>query len=104
MTKKTVEKFYSDLSGEEIVSANPTATFSLDGTAYEMELTVAERATLSDAMSQYIGAARQVSRKTTPKSGTSAATVRAWAIKQGIQIPAKGRIPLEIQAAFDKAN
>lgn len=105
MAKKTIEKFYSDLSGEEIDGSNPTATFAVNGRNYEIDLTDAERESLSRALSPYIKAARQFGRRSTPpRDGPPASEIRAWAIEQGLEIPARGRIPLEILAAYDEAH
>lgn len=104
MTKKTIEKFYSDLGGEEINTADPTVKFSFAGTAYEIDLTEAERSTLTNLLTPYLSASRIIGRKAPQRSGPPASDVRAWAIEQGIQIPTKGRIPLEIQTAYDKTH
>ena len=104
MAKKIIEKFYSDLSGEEIDASNPTVKFTFDSTSYELDLTESESQALTDSLASYIGAARQVSGNASQRSGPPASEVRAWAIKQGIEIPTKGRIPLEIKAAYDMAH
>lgn len=105
MTKKTIEKFYSDLSGEEIETANPTVKFTLDSVSYEIDLTESERKSLAAALSPFIGAARTAGRKAaSQRIGPPAAEVRFWAIEQGIKIPKKGRIPLEILASYEKTH
>ncbi len=105
MAKKTIDKYFSDLSGDEIEDASPTVGFVYDDVGYEIDLTESERKSLNDSLSPYIAAARQVGRKAAPqRSGPPASEIRAWAIEQGLEIPARGRIPLEIKASYDKAH
>ena len=97
MAKRTIAKYFSDLSGEEIESNSPTVHFSLSGTSYEIDLTDAETAKLQDALAPYVAVARRASgtraARTATSSGPSPKDVRAWAGAEGIDVPTRGRIP-----------
>ena len=99
-----------DLDGGE---ATETVSFSLDGAAYELDLSEKNATELRDNFAKYVGAARKSGRSgggsgTTRSSGRSssrsstsmdrdqAAAIRAWAKKQGLQVSDRGRIPASI--------
>lgn len=94
-----------DLDGSE---AAETVSFALDGVTYEMDLSEENAAKLRDALAPWIGNARRVGgRRSTgrkPQKGTSANDIRAWAIEQGMQVSARGRVPAEVREAYEKAN
>lgn len=114
MVKKTVEKFYSDLSGEEITEGSPTVSFVVDGVGYEVDLTPSERKQFEDAMAPYVAIARRAtgpgrrspssSSSSSSGSGVDAKAVRAWAQEQGLDVPARGRVPASIIEAYQSAH
>lgn len=110
MAKKTVEKFYSDLSGDEIDTPSPTVAFTFDGVGYEVDLTEAERQTFADAVAPYVAVGRRAtgrassSRSTSKRSGVDAKAVREWAQEQGLDVPARGRVPSSLIEAYEAAQ
>lgn len=107
MAKKTIAKYYSDLTNEEIAGGVPTIKFGLDGTTYEIDLTENEQKDLRGVLEQYIEAGRKVtgSRKTTgTSSGPLPKDVREWAKENGLDVPARGRIPASITEAYQAAH
>lgn len=113
MVKKTVEKFYSDLSGEEITEGSPTVSFVVDGVGYEVDLTPSERKQFEDAMAPYVAIARRAtapgrrsssSSSSSTGSGVDAKAVRAWAQEQGLDVPTRGRVPASIIEAYQSAH
>ncbi len=115
MVKKTVEKFYSDLSGEEITEGSPTVSFVVDGVGYEVDLTPSERKQFEDAMAPYVAIARRATgpgrrssgsnaSSSSKSSGVDAKAVRAWAQEQGLDVPARGRVPASIIEAYQSAH
>jgi hypothetical protein len=109
MAKTTIEKFTSDLSGDDINSDSPTVSFGFDGANYEIDLTESERANLADALAPYISAARAAARdhtrsRGTASSGSAPKDVREWARAQKLEVPARGRIPLSVVQAYEEAH
>ena len=114
MAKKTIEKFYSDISGEEIDTSTPTLAFGFDGTSYEIDVTEQEKAEIEKAFAPYIRAGRKATgaastRRRTRRSGGSstdspAKQVRAWAKDQGIDVPARGRVPSDVLDKYNAAH
>lgn len=100
-----------DLDGGE---ATETVGFSLDGTAYEIDLSEKNATELRDSFAKYVGAARKAGRSSGGSGGTirssgrsssrgstsmdrdQAAAIRSWAKKQGLQVSDRGRIPASI--------
>ena len=88
---------------------NRRAALSL---SYEIDLSSANAAKLRDALAVYIGhAERMGGRKSTRAAGAakrsaggSVSAVREWARSNGHQVSERGRIPADIQAAYDKAH
>ena len=113
MAKKTVEKFYSDLSGDEIDTPSPTVSFVFDGVGYEVDLTAEEREAFEQAVAPYVAIGRRAGTRTrgssrTPSSASSgsgsgpdAKAVRAWAIENGLDVPARGRVPASLIEAYE---
>ena len=92
----------SDISGEDLTDTDGPTLFSLDGINYEIDLTSTEAQELRDTLATYIGAGRKIkgsaqALRTKPlKTGPDPKAVRAWAEEQGLETPARGRIPAEI--------
>ena len=105
MVKKTLEKYYSDLSEKEIDDYSPLS-FAFDGNSYEIDLTDQEKAEFEKAMQKYVAAARSVAtrsaaaKKRSNGSGHDPKVVRAWAVGNDIDVPARGRIPASVLAAY----
>lgn len=113
MAKKTIEKFYSDISGEEIDSSTPTVTFGFDGTSYEIDVTEQEKTEIEKTLAPYIRAGRKATgasaRRRGRRSGGSssdspAKQVREWAKEQGIDVPARGRVPSDVLEKYNAAH
>lgn len=110
MAKKTIEKFFSDLSGEEIEGGTPTVSFVFDGVGYEVDLTESEREIFEKAVAPYIAIGRRAGRRTARQAGGSggsgpdAKVVRAWAQENGHDVPSRGRVPASIIEAYESAH
>ncbi|WEK14886.1 MAG: Lsr2 family protein [Candidatus Microbacterium phytovorans] len=128
MARRIVHQLVDDLDGTVLeVGDGETVLFSLDGTAYEIDLTDENAAALRDALSPYIAAARSVSARTgsarsgstgghrTGGSGNTAriqrragqrdyAPVREWAAQNGYTLSDRGRVPAAVLEAYDAAN
>jgi hypothetical protein len=101
-----------DIDGGE---AAETVSFGLDGTSYEIDLSVDNAAELRDALAKWVGSARKAGRaisgRASSRGRSSAAAdreqtqaIRAWARKQGHKVNDRGRIPADIVAAYNAAN
>jgi hypothetical protein len=116
MAKKTIEIITSDLSGEELERGKGrTILFSVDDSAYSIDLTDAEAEEFRTTLSKYTNVASRrssrpaQSRKTPGSSGSGRTTeelahIRAWAKENGHQVSERGRIKAEILEAFDQAD
>jgi hypothetical protein len=96
----------SDLSGADGAT---TLMFAMGGSAYEIDLTPTELKELEALLKPYTTKARHVGTKTARAGSKTAvpastATVRAWATASGIKVSPKGRIPVHVIEAFEKAN
>ena len=104
--ERTVIDVTDDLTGE-LTEDGELIEFSLRGNYYEIDLGPANAKRLDDALAPFIIAARKTS---APQKTTAGKTrrsrsdepkkIREWAAKQGHQIPPRGRIPVEIVAAY----
>ena len=107
MAKKVTIQLVDDL--DKSSPADETVSFSLDGVNYEIDLTEANASALREALARYIGHAERVSgRKATRAAGSAkrsnVSDVREWARANGHQVSERGRIPADVQAAYDKAH
>jgi hypothetical protein len=106
-----------DLDGAPITPGRGgTITFSLDNDVYEIDLRPANAAHLHRALAPYINAARTtdssrprhrvtaVPASAGRKSPETLAAIRHWAIRNGHDVPRSGRIPADVQTAYDTAH
>lgn len=96
------------------VGEGETVLFSLDGSAYEIDLTDANAAALREALAPYVSAARSIS-SSRGASGESSrrrrrpgqqdySAIRAWAKDNGYQVSERGRVPASVIEAYDAAH
>ena len=110
MAQKVQVILLDDLDGG---SADETVSFSLDGVAYEIDLSNDNAAKFREALAPYVGSARRAggrrgrgraasSSSTRARSDTTA--VREWARAQGLKVSDRGRIPSEILAKYEESH
>ena len=106
MSKKTIVTLVDDLDGTD---AAETIAFAVDGAAYEIDLSADNAAALRAAFEPYVKAARRSSasrrggrRSSSADSGGAASPkeIRAWAADNGVDVPARGRIPAGVHEQF----
>ncbi|GAA2182999.1 Lsr2 family protein [Brooklawnia cerclae] len=89
-------------------AADETVRFSLDGVNYEIDLSSANAARLREGLAGYIGSARRNGgRRARAAASTKAPTatqIRAWAADNGFDVSARGRVPANIRAAYERAH
>lgn len=113
MAKKHITQLIDDLDGS-VLEEGTTVHFSLEGRAYEIDLSDENAQKLRDAFEPYVSAGRAVGsaggstrRPGRPRSAGSSrdlGAVRAWAEENGHQVNSRGRIPANILEAYDAAN
>ena len=108
MAREVIEKLIDDLDGSD---AAETVVFGLDGTTYEIDLNKRNAAAFRKALEPYVKVAREGRsaagrRKAAPASSARKAPrdydivqLREWAGSNGVDVPARGRIP---QAVVDQ--
>ena len=113
MARKMVVELVDDLDGSVIPAGEGEhITFSVNGVDYEIDLKTKNAREFLKTMDFYIDHATKVGshkRRRTAKAGSApsrsqARKVREWAAASGYQIASRGRIPAEIQEAFDAAH
>lgn len=95
------------------VEGTETVSFSLDGSAYEIDVCDKHGTALRNAFAPYVGAARRAGRTTTAKRGRATKAVsdkdrtvaiREWAKKNGHKVSERGRLSAAVLAAYDAAH
>ena len=129
MARRIVHQLVDDLDGTVLeIGSGETVLFSLDGTAYEIDLTDENAAALRDALAPYIAAGRSVSARSSSGarsagggrgSGSSSGSggrrqrrsgqrdygpVREWAAQNGYTLSERGRVPAAVLDAYDAAH
>ncbi|WP_405375198.1 MULTISPECIES: Lsr2 family protein [unclassified Microbacterium] len=122
MARKIVHQLVDDLDGTVLeVGDGETVLFSIDGTAYEIDLTHDNAAALRESLAAYIDAARRVSTRApsgrASNGGNGAAgrkqrrtgqrdygPIREWAAKNGFELSERGRVPANVLDAYDAAH
>lgn len=118
MARRIVHQLVDDLDGTQLdVGDGETVLFSLDGVAYEIDLTDENAAALREAFARYVDAARPISRSARTGAGSTAGArkrrrsgqqdytaIRAWAKDNGFQVSERGRVPANVLEAYDDAH
>ncbi|WP_040166177.1 histone-like nucleoid-structuring protein Lsr2 [Microbacterium gorillae] len=117
MARKIVHQLIDDLDGTVLEpGTGDTVHFSLDGTAYEVDLTAEHADELRAALEPYVRAGRRLGRGSAAASspaksrrGSGAARddlaeVRSWANANGHTVSDRGRVPAAVLEAYDAAN
>lgn len=105
--RKTVVILEDDLDG---FKADETLNFSVDGTAYEIDLNSEHANELRSALSRYTSAARTTSggrgrpARKSAAVGPDSKAIRLWAIDNGLQVNTRGRIQADIAERYQAAH
>ena len=119
MARRIVHQLVDDLDGTVLeVGEGETVLFSLDGVAYEIDVSDGNAAALRAALTTYIDAARPVSAGRSQRSSAASAAerkrrrtgqqdygpVREWAKANGYKVSERGRVPASVLEAFEAAQ
>ena len=115
MARKQITQLIDDLDGETLGDDGETILFSLDGRAYEIDLSSSNAAQLREAFAPYVDVARSISsaprNNGRPTRTRRARTderdlgdVREWARQNGHTVSERGRVPETILEAYDEAH
>lgn len=101
--RQTIE-LVDDLDGSVIEDEGPQ-TFTLNGSAYEIDLSPDDAEALRDALAPLIQADRRVSRssRSKPRPAQDLNAIREWARGNGYDVSDRGRIAADIVAACRSA-
>ncbi|TRY19431.1 Lsr2 family protein [Tessaracoccus rhinocerotis] len=107
MMRKTQVILIDDLDGS---SADRTIQFSLNGSAFEIDLSEANAQRLEKAMAPFIDKASKVTRgarkgqRPAVEGRSFSQAVRLWAKEQGITVPDRGRVPNGVIDQYNAAH
>ena len=115
MARRIVHQLVDDLDGSVLeVGEGETVLFSVDGTAYEIDLSGDNATAFRDALAPYLDAARSVSSSRSAGSNgrprrraeptRDYTEIRAWAKANGHQVSERGRVPSTVLDAYDAAH
>ncbi|MEV0707380.1 histone-like nucleoid-structuring protein Lsr2 [Nocardia aurea] len=110
MARQVVVTLVDDYDGKS--DAEETVSFTIDGAAYEIDLSVLNASTLRGIFERWTPNARRVGRAPRSKSSRvtptvdrqQSATIREWARKNGRAVSSRGRISADIVQEFEKAT
>lgn len=109
MAQKVEVLLVDDIDGGE---ADETVSFSIDGTAYEIDLSKKNAAKLRNGLEPFVSGARKA-RKPTGRGGRATRTagsrersaeIREWAKSRGIKVNERGRIPANVIEQYEAAH
>ncbi|OAK56644.1 histone-like nucleoid-structuring protein Lsr2 [Rhodococcoides kyotonense] len=115
MAKKVYVQLVDDIDDKPIESGGEHIAFSVNGVDYEIDLSDKNAKEFHRKLNYYIDHSARVGGKRTKKSvGTTTAggkrdanqtkAIREWAKANGYAISARGRIPADVENAFDAAH
>ena len=110
MARKVLTVLQDDLDGS---NAKETVQFSLDGVAYEIDLSERNANRLRNSLSDFITHGRRVGGRARRGTGSAKArsfdgidnkAVRVWAKSAGIELSTRGRIPADVVEQYRAAG
>jgi nucleoid-associated protein Lsr2 len=113
MAREVIQRVTDDLDGSPDAA---TIQFSLDGYAYEIDLGPRNEARFRDVLAPFVERAAKVRHDRRPGRGGQRSTasrdgdkeraqlVRQWALDNGVQLAARGRIAVGVLDAYDGEN
>ena len=115
MARRIVHQLVDDLDGSVLeIGEGETVLFSLDGVAYEIDLTDRNAAAMREALAPYISSARSISssrgassepsRKRRRPGQQDYSAIRAWAKDNGYDVSERGRVPASVVDAYEAAH
>jgi len=114
MARRIVHQLVDDLDGSVLdAGEGETVLFSLDGIAYEIDLTEDNAAALRGALEPYVAAARSISSRSNASGAArprrragqqDVGAIRQWARDNGHQVSERGRVPASVIEAYEAAQ
>ncbi|MGO2746757.1 histone-like nucleoid-structuring protein Lsr2 [Microbacterium sp.] len=113
MARRIVHQLVDDINGTVLgIGEGETIHFSLNNTAYEIDLTTENADAFRAALEPYIAGARRAgvtqSRSGAPRKRSAAspetAAIREWARENGHKVSERGRIPASVVEAYRAAH
>lgn len=110
MAQRVQTLLVSDLSGEELGTDGQTLKFGWLGAEYEIDLSQKEADQFAKDLEKYLSAARRVGgrqQRGTGRAKTDPAqlkAIREWANSNGYNVSSRGRVPQEIQDAYNASK
>jgi hypothetical protein len=111
MVRKVIERLVDDIDGSD---ATQSVSFGLDGVTYHIDLNEVHADELRTALGPYIDVARRVrDEQGRRRAGVIRrpvvdrdrnARIRQWALKQGVELPGRGRIARALVQAYDTGD
>jgi hypothetical protein len=110
MVQRQIVELVDDLDGGD---ADETVTFGLDGRTYEIDLSAKNAKKLRRTLEKYESPARRLSSKRvltrtrssipvqTSVTTNEAGVIREWAVSNGYEVSARGRIPAHLRQAYE---
>ncbi|MFC4852862.1 histone-like nucleoid-structuring protein Lsr2 [Actinophytocola glycyrrhizae] len=111
MAQKVLVRLVDDLDGTSSEDVS-TVSFGLDGVEYEIDLSERNAENLRKEVAEYVAAARRTGgrrRRGTSPNGESAnrgeaGVIREWALENGYELSARGRMPSHVVEAYNAAR
>jgi hypothetical protein len=111
MAQKTLVQLVDDIDGTVIADGEGrTVNFSLNGVSYEIDLSDAHVAELTDALAPFISAGRMSGRSSSSRSAgpksdpAELQKIREWARSNGHEVSDRGRVSGAVRDAYNAAN
>ncbi|MDR1432508.1 MAG: Lsr2 family protein [Propionibacteriaceae bacterium] len=104
MAQRTRIELFDDIDDGP---ADETVYFGIDGKDYEIDLSEKNAKAIRGALQPYLNAGRRASGGTKRRKVSvagNAGDIRAWAVSQGLEVSARGRVSAEIRAAYEQAH
>ncbi|NHA67963.1 histone-like nucleoid-structuring protein Lsr2 [Phycicoccus flavus] len=109
MAQRTITVLSDDLDSTESDDVE-TVVFGLNGASYEIDLGPANRQKLDAALAPFLDKARRTGgrapakRSTTRRDAAQTAAIREWATANGYEVSRRGRIPKQVEEAYEQAT
>lgn len=117
MARRIVHQLVDDIDGTVLeIGQGETVLFSIDGVAYEIDLTDGNAEALRAALAPYVAAGRSISSARATSAGAASvrkrrrtgqqdfSAIREWAKSNGYHVSERGRVPASVLEAYEAAH
>lgn len=112
MARRTIVETFDDIDGTALEDGGETISFAVDGVEYTIDLNKKNARDFRKKIDYYVEHATRVggrkrkagSARPSDPNSPSSKEIREWAVEEGFEVPARGRLPQSLVDEYVAAH